>query len=144
MSSDANQNLMEILGLLSEATKRITDMLRGVSSGPSSIAVARAPAPAAAPQDSPAPVPVESALDRIQEFQEAGAPAEDASQRRGRRGRLTISEADLKKLYVDEGKTAKQIAEIYGVAPGTVAQRVMKLGLSKRGPSPMKGKSRKK
>jgi uncharacterized protein YjcR len=35
-------------------------------------------------------------------------------------------------MYVDQGMTAKRIAEKYGVSAATVAQRVMKLGISKR------------
>ena len=136
---------MDLLGLLSEATSRITQLLRGgapISLG-SRIQMA-IPAPAAGDNghDAPAAAP---ALDRILEYEkpEAGEMEEaSAPKRRGRRGKLNIEEAELKKLYIDQGLTAKEIGEKFGVAPGTVAQRVMKLGLSKRGPSPAKGKKR--
>jgi ATP-dependent Clp protease ATP-binding subunit ClpA len=52
--------------------------------------------------------------------------------KRGKRSRLDISKEELKKMYVDQGMTAKRIAEKYGVSAATVAQRVMKLGISKR------------
>jgi hypothetical protein len=52
--------------------------------------------------------------------------------KRGRRSSFEITKEELKKMYVDEGMTAKEIAEKYGVAPVTVAQRAMKLGISKR------------
>ncbi len=51
------------------------------------------------------------------------------------RGRLTATPEELKKLYIDDGKTAKQIAEQFGVHPGTISQRLMKLGLTKREPA---------
>ena len=59
------------------------------------------------------------------------APAGEPG-KRGRRSSFNVTEAELKKMYITDGMTAKAIAEKYGVAPVTVAQRAMKLGLSKR------------
>ncbi len=134
MPQDINALLMNLLEILSKATGLIAAHLRGNAPAPSVEEVAVPEAPPAAT----------SALDRIQQYEPGPAAAEAAApKKRGRRGKLNISEADLKKMYVTDGMTAKQIAEKFGVAHGTVAQRVMKLGLSKRGPSPMKGKKRK-
>ncbi len=135
--ADTNRLLMDLLQVLSKATGLIAAHLRGNAPLPEveEIVMPDAPPPAAEPT---------SALDRIQQYEPGPAAAEaaPAPKKRGRRGKLNISEAELKKMYVTDGMTAKQIAEKFGVAPGTVAQRVMKLGLSKRGPSPMKGKKR--
>ncbi len=138
MAQDINRLLMDLLGILSQATGMIANHLRGG-------------APAAVPMVEEAPELEEpgepaSALDRIQQYEPTPAAAAQqtaAPRKRGRRGKLNISAADLKKMYVDDRMTTKQIAEKFGVAPGTVAQRVMKLGLTKRGPSPMKGKKKK-
>jgi hypothetical protein len=142
MPQDINPLLMNLLEILSKATGLIAAHLRG--NAPASYA----PAPSVEEVAVPEPVPAAtSALDRIQDYEPApAAVAEEADtpKKRGRRGKLNISEADLKKMYVADGLTAKQIAAKFGVAPGTVAQRVMKLGLSKRGPSPMKGRKRAK
>ena len=47
-------------------------------------------------------------------------------------GKLKISREELRKLYLTDGLTAKQIAEKCGVSHGTVAERIIKLGLSRR------------
>ena len=141
MHDDVSRLLMELLGNLTYASKKITDVLQAMHKGQECCAEA----PAAAPAATEAPA---NALDRIQAFEPGPAVMEDAEdapkKKRGRRGKFKITEAELKKLYVEDGLTAKKIAEKYGVKPGTVAQRVMKLGLSKRGPSPMKGNKAKK
>ena len=136
MHDDVSRLLMELLGNLTYASKKITDVLQAMHAGQE--CCAEAPAATEAPAN---------ALDRIQAFEPGPAAreaAEDAPKKRGRRGKFNITEAELKKLYVEDGLTAKKIAEKFGVMRGTVAQRVMKLGLSKRGPSPMKGKKAKK
>ena len=137
MHDDVSRLLMELLGNLTYASKKITDVLQAMHRGQE--CCAEAPA---------ATETIANALDRIQEFEpgpaDDGDAADEAPKKRGRRGKFNITEAGLKKLYVEDGLTAKQIAEKYGVMRGTVAQRVMKLGLSKRGPSPMKGKKAKK
>ncbi len=133
--ADTNRLLMDLLQVLSKATGLIAAHLRGNAPLPE---VEEIVVPDVAPA-----AETTSALDRIQQYEPGPAAAEAAApKKRGRRGKLNISEADLKKMYVTDGMTAKQIAEKFGVAHGTVAQRVMKLGLSKRGPSPMKGKKR--
>ena len=140
MHDDVSRLLMELLGNLTYASKKITDVLQAMHKGQECCA---AP-PAAAPAD--ADEAIANALDRIQAFEPGPAAveaAEAAPKKRGRRGKLTITESELKKLYVEEGLTARTIAEKYGVTPGTVALRVMKLGISKRGPSPRKGKKAK-
>ena len=50
--------------------------------------------------------------------------------RRRRRGKLTISEADLRKLYA--GNSAKTIAEQHGVSVATVSNRLREYGISKQ------------
>jgi len=135
--------LMELLGNLTYASKKITDVLQAMHKGQECCAAAPTVAPVSAATEA-----IANALERIQEFESGPAAVEAADgapkKKRGRRGKLIITEAELKKLYVEDRMTAKQIGEKYGVKPGTVAQRVMKLGLSKRGPSPMKGKKAKK
>ena len=141
MHDDVSRLLMELLGNLTYASKKITDVLQAMHKGQECCA-----APAAAP--AAADEAIANALDRIQQFEPGPAAMEAAEaapkKKRGRRGKFKITEAELKKLYVEDGLTAKKIAEKFGAKPGTVAQRVMKLGLSKRGPSPMKGKKAKK
>ncbi len=137
MAQDVNAALMDILGLLSEASHRLTSLMRGGAP----VSLPREPASAFS---EPAEETPSSSLDRIQEF-EPGPKAtadvvEEMPKRRGRRGKFNVSTEDLKKMYVDQGMTAKAIGEKYGVAHGTVAQRVMKLGLSKRGKREKKGK----
>jgi len=63
----------------------------------------------------------------------SGKAAKGEAKTRGRRSKFDITKEELKKLYVDQGMTAKEIAAKYGVAPVTVAQRAMKMGISKRG-----------
>ena len=142
MSKDVNAVLMELLGILSEATRKITDALRGVS--PQHSAPRDAKAVDVLTIVEPAPT---NALDRIQEFEPGPAAAEaqeEAPKKRGRRGKLPANFNEIVKgLYIDKDMSAKEIGEKFGVSHGTVAQRVMKLGLSKRGPSPAKGKKRK-
>ena len=48
--------------------------------------------------------------------------------KRGPRGSFNVTKEELAKMR--ETMTAKQIAEKYGVSPGTVAQKAMKLGLA--------------
>jgi len=60
------------------------------------------------------------------------APSGSSGKPRGRRGKFNITKEELKKLYIDQGMTGKAIAEKYGVSSVTVAQRAMKMGLSKR------------
>ena len=141
MHDEVSRLLMELLGNLTYASKKITDVLQAMHKGQECCVAAPAATPALSAAEE-----IANALDRIQVFEPGPAveAAEDAPKKRGRRGKLTITEAELKKLYVEDRMTAKQIGAKYGVKPGTVAQRVMKLGLSKRGPSPMKGKKAKK
>lgn len=73
-----------------------------------------------------------SALDRIQEFEPGAKVAEAEVEAPRKRGKLSATPEELKKLYIDERMTAKEIAEKYGCAPGTVAIKLQKLGISKR------------
>ena len=143
MHDDVSRLLMELLGNLTYASKKITDVLQAMHKGQECCVSAPSAAPALSAAEE-----IANALDGIQVFEPGPAAveaAEDApKKKRGRRGKFKITEAELKKLYVEDRMTAKQIGAKYGVKPGTVAQRVMKLGLSKRGPSPMKGKKAKK
>ncbi len=60
----------------------------------------------------------------------AGRPKGKARNRK--RSKLTATDAQLRRMYVDQGMTAKQIAKKYGVSAGTVAVRASNLGLKKR------------
>ena len=140
MPQGPDQDLMEILALLSEATKKMTEILLGGTPITTSGGVVSLPTPASAPTESQARSP----LDRIQQY-EPGPAAQAATEGRPRkRGRFKISDEELKRMYLEKGMTAREIGEIFGVAAGTVAQKVMKLGLSKRGTSPKKGKEKSK
>lgn len=161
-TASTNRLLMELLSLLSRATGLVAAHLRGnapplpdpvVEDPPEVDAPLQVLAPTAVSEKaearearSAAAVAAESPLDRIQKWEPGAAVEEAPSPGRGRRrgrGRLDVSPEELKRLYVDEGLTAKAIGEKFGVSHGTVAQRVMKLGLSKRGPSPMRGRRKK-
>ncbi len=108
-------------------------------------ALPRSPAPAplaahAPPRDGAPARALDAAPGRRPASEEAPAgdaeeeePSRPARRRRqGRKTRLNCTREELKRMYVDQGMTAKQIAEKYGVAAVTVAQRAMKLGISKR------------
>jgi DNA-binding NarL/FixJ family response regulator len=131
--------LMDLLGSLTDASKKITEVMRAMA-GP---AVA-----ATAPIEAPAPTPavpnvvsetIHRALDRIQEF-EPGSRAQERKTRK--RGKLNITEAELRKAYVEDGRTAKAIAEEHGVSPATINLRLREWKISKRGAG--KGKRGKK
>lgn len=53
--------------------------------------------------------------------------------RKGKRGRITATADELKKMYLQDGMTAKEIAAKYSVSAGAVATRLSKEGLSKQG-----------
>src|ERR1041384_4971603 len=145
MAQDLNAALMDLLGLLSEAQHRVTTLLRGGS--PVRLTSASLVQPPAAPEaeENGFEAPKSSALDRVQEYPKPGVDVVEVTPgKRGRRGKLPADFDQIGKgLYIDQDMSAKEIGEKFGVSHGTVAQRVMKLGLSKRGPSPAKGKKRK-
>ena len=128
------------------AVSRLASVIRTVQtlsfpagSAPAAITAAAPMAPAtpqAAPGVQEAPPASQSPLDRVQE-------AEPEAETKRKRGRLDATPQELKKLYVDEGLTAKKIAEKYGCAAGTVAIRLQKLGIGKREKAG-KGKGKKK
>ena len=53
--------------------------------------------------------------------------------KRGRRGKFNVTKEELDRLYIKEGKSAKAIAEQYGVSTQTVALKASKYRLLKRG-----------
>ena len=55
-----------------------------------------------------------------------------------------MTKEELEGLYIKEGKSAKHIAEQYGVSSQTVALRAGQYGLSKRGPRKAAGGGGKK
>jgi hypothetical protein len=59
------------------------------------------------------------------------ATSQKSTGKRGARQRITATTAQLRKMYVTDGMTAKAIAEQFGVSAGGVAQRLMKDGISK-------------
>jgi hypothetical protein len=134
--------LMDLLGSLTDASKKITEVMMAMA-GP---AAAAAPAPVAAPEPTPAEPSVAEkvtrALDRIQEFEPGPKAQEEKPRKRAKRGKLTITADALKKAYVDENRTAKSIAEEHGVSPATINLRLREWKISKRGAG--KGKRGKK
>src|SRR6266545_1345781 len=77
-----------------------------------------------------------SVIRTVQSLSPGGGPARGRGRPRGRpagggrapRGSFNVTKDELAKMR--ESMTAKEIAEKYGVSPGTVAQRAMKLGLA--------------
>ena len=135
--------LMDLLGSLTDASSKITEVMRAMA-GPAPIA---APTPVAGPEPTSATSnvveeKVTRALDRIQEFEPGPKAQEDKPRKRGKRGKLTITSDALKKAYVDENRTAKSIAEEHGVSPATINLRLREWKISKRGAG--KGKRGKK
>jgi hypothetical protein len=134
--------LMDLLGSLTDASKKITEVMMAMS-GP---AAAAAPAPVAAPTTtsaalSPVAEKITSALDWIQEF-EPGPKTQEEKATKRKRGKLTITADALKKAYVDENRTAKSIADEHGVSTATINLRLRVWKISKRGAG--KGKRGKK
>lgn len=71
-----------------------------------------------------------------------GRPA--GAGRKGKRGRITATADELKKMYLQDGMTAKQIAAKYNVSAGAVAVRLSKEGLTKRAGGAKKSGGKKK
>ena len=112
MAQDVNAALMDLLGLLSEATSRVTQLLRG--GAPLSVASTRVMMPVVETVAEEAPAAGSnggSALDRV------NADVVDVTpKKRGRRRKFNITPEELKKHYIDQGMSAKEIGEKYGVS----------------------------
>ena len=149
MFDGQRERLLEILGLLSEATKKITEILRVIGSRrPLTQEQTALVADVAERVDHvlanvldqvPASLPEIPAQQFAQEVQAdtnvAVFPplAADPNPPR-RRNRLTITEEELQNLYIEEDLPARIIAERYQVSAAAINQRLRLWGIQKRGP----------
>jgi hypothetical protein len=145
MDRDLNRLLFELLGTLSEATRKISEILcREAGGGPGAAeeaaepvarlgaglaeavtALERAQAPEeGSSEDAAAPDEVDPP--------EAADPVEPPAPAVRRRGRLTVTEEELRRLYIDEDLPARVIAERFGVSAAAINQRLRLWGIGKR------------
>ena len=147
--------LLEILGVLSETTKKITEILcRGARPEPTSATsdqpdlfakvaeqvqvVASVLEEARKPQEEPATNITEALSSPTTAPPAAKEPQQDhpdtdAHPPIRQRGRLTITEEELRKLYIEENLPARIIAERFQVSAAAINQRLRLWGIQKRG-----------
>ena len=134
MDHQTKEILLEVAGILSDASKKVMDLLRQGSAASLSSASGTQPGPSQPTNNGGSSSP----LDRIQEFEPGPKmQEEEAPRRRAPKGSFAPSKSELETMY--STMSAREIGEKHGVSASTVNLRLRDLGISKPGRNGKKG-----